>query len=339
MAELQDIRQTRGVRPVEERMQALASYMGLPEDQRDSRELARFLTEEVLEADVESWSRHCAQVLNELARKYGWKGPEFLDVSALIFEMMGDRSLKARKLCLELLSPWIPPGDPQVLEWLESQLHGEDPAWRSYCRKKLAELDIQNADSRLAPEFENREIDLGDWNGWDAKTRLKWLGSTTLASPCQDFLKKSGLKALIQEEDRFVLSRLARILPKVLHQKEGPLPYMWGGFLQHPDARIRSNALEGLFFWVDSQTWQNTVFEIAEQSLKDADARVRTAALKLLHTRDPGYCFEILGGMLRSCKDEEELESLIWLMKALDVLELWGADLERTRESIRKEKS
>lgn len=305
----------------------------------DPIRFSRFLFAEMLESEYEAWTSHCHRILLQTVASGSVCSDDFFEESSLAWELIADRNPDQKLMLLDLCLDWIKPEHSAIYEWLESQIDSRDSRIRSACRKRLDILDqrreLEGDASGLLGALE-----LDTFMEMSAKSKLRWLAGVENQRDRAESLVKWGLQALAIEQDRFVLSRLARLLPLVFHERLGEksrVPMLVHGLMEHEDARVRSNTLEGLWRWASNDTYRHMILGMAQAALRDSDPRVRTGAAKLLYSQDDKRALQLIHEMVKQVSNLEELNSIRWLLQSVRSEELYQADLEAAQVRLQAE--
>jgi len=305
----------------------------------DPVRFARFLFTEMLESEYETWSRHCHGLLGEILHNGSVTVADFFDESSLAWELIGDRNPDQKLMLLDLCLDWVLPEHSTIYEWLESQIDSRDSRIRSACRKRLDVLD-QKRDMDGEASGLLGALEYSTFMEMSSKSKLRWLSGVESQKDRAESLVQWGLQALAVEQDRFVLSRLARLLPLVFHERLGEssrVPMLVHGLMEHEDARVRSNTLEGLWRWAASDGYRNMILGMAQAALRDRDPRVRTGAARLLYSQDDKRALNLIHQMVLQVANLEELNSIRWLLQSVRSEELYQADLEAAQIRLQAE--
>jgi len=290
----------------------------------------KFLFLEMMETEYPDWAQHCSRILKQEMKSCDLPASTFFEDGLLAWELMSDRPVEQKILLLDLCLDYIGAEHGAIFEWLESQLDNQEPKVRSACRKRLDHLNSRRKSGVTVAGLPGA-LNLSGFMELTAQLKLQWLEAAEDNQDRMDSLLRWGLQALATEQDRFVLSRLARLIPLVFHSRMGEstrMPMLVHGLLLHEDARVRANTLEGLWQWAASEHYGKLVLAMAEQAMKDVDPRVRTGAVRLMFSRDDKKALSIIRQMIQDASNQEELSSISWLLQSVQCEDLYHNELE-----------
>ncbi len=137
------------------------------------------------------------------------------------------------------------------------------------------------------------------------------------------------LGSLHFEDDPFVLSKMIKVLPRLSsHLPLKKIEVLLGGFLEHPDSRVRSDAVEAMGEVRLELESQN--LEMLWNCLKDPDQRVRSNAQSQLKAEDKDAVKDVLHDRVGVSENYYELQSCLELFQALEI-ELPAAEVARVK--------
>ncbi len=137
------------------------------------------------------------------------------------------------------------------------------------------------------------------------------------------------LRELLQkEEHHFVIATAIKILGQVGASQDIQLI---SGYLTHPDARIRANAIEGL-----AATGKEAVYALIEPLLADPNNRVRANAARVMAAKDSDRAFGALKDMLLA-PDPILADSALFALKKIgtdQILEVLEIGLQHNSQEV-----
>lgn len=287
---------------------------------------------------TESWIQYCLNIFIWASENNHFKASHLnSDEFLIILKRTSDFS--QRRILWDLQRTTLKPGDhnaSQFIKHMVSQVQGIE---RSYLRKILSYLE-EGLPTAVEPQWLNELLSL-NLEGYGYLSReeklyyLKEISNTRIPLPrfCQTLLER--------ETDSFVISSMVKIFPQlfvsVLKEKTSLVFDLFRPYTHHQDARVRSNGLEGLISIFENLPLDESFYNFLLGHTRDPDSRVKGVALKGLGIFAGENTQKLWIHALENCSAQEELESLLWTLEGLNLVDSLKETILRANRKLKKQ--